>query len=577
MYGPRLSGEFTTGLKDFPVVANANKQQGFIICPCAVCKNQKGYSSSRDVHMHLLRHGFMPSYNCWTKHGERGVRMEEDEEGDDIDDNYHDHFGDTFMEDDAEGGEGLGEGEEEAHDEPADDLGRTIADARRRCETDKDRENLDRMLEDHKKSLYPGCDNSLKKLGCTLDLLKWKAQEGVGDSSFENLLKMLKNMFPKNNELPASTYKAKKVVCPLGLEVLKIHACINDCILYRGEYENLNECPVCTALRYKIRGDDPGDDVEGEKPRKRDPAKVMWYAPIIPRLKRLFMNKKHAKSLRWHKEDRKSDGELRHPADGTQWRKIDRVFKDFAADARNIKKNVYLGHRRFLPRNHNVRKKGKHFNGKADHRPKPAERTGAEIFDMVKDLKVIFGKGPGGQSVPRGVDGHAPMWKKKSIFWELEYWKVLDVRSAIDVMHVTKNICVNLLSFLGVYGKTNDTKEARQDQQLLKDPDDRHPEWFQGRASYALTKEEKVIFFECLSSMKVPSGFSSNIKGIINMAEKKFQNLKSHDCHVIMTQLLPIALRGLLPENVRVAIVKLCAFLNAISQKVINPEDLPRL
>src|SRR3954466_8846786 len=61
------------------------------------------------------------------------------------------------------------------------------------------------------------------------------------------------------------------------------------------------------------------------------------------------------------------------------------------------------------------------------------------------------------------------------------------------------------------------------------------------------------------------------------MTEKKFQNLKFHDCHVIMTQLLPVALRGLLPENVRLAIVKLCAFLNAISQKVINPESLPRL
>src|SRR4051795_9148118 len=44
-----------------------------------------------------------------------------------------------------------------------------------------------------------------------------------------------------------------------------------------------------------------------------------------------------------------------------------------------------------------------------------------------------------------------------------------------------------------------------------------------------------------------------------------------------MTQMLPVALRGLLPENVRVPIVKLCAFLNAISQKVINPEMLPRL
>jgi hypothetical protein len=69
-------------------------------------------------------------------------------------------------------------------------------------------------------------------------------------------------------------------------------------------------------------------------------------------------------------------------------------------------------------------------------------------------------------------------------------------------------------------------------------------------ASYALTKAEKEIFFECLLSIKVLSGFSSNIKGIINMAEKKFQNQKSHDCHVIMSQLLPVALRGLLSENV---------------------------
>jgi hypothetical protein len=61
---------------------------------------------------------------------------------------------------------------------------------------------------------------------------------------------------------------------------------------------------------------------------------------------------------------------------------------------------VYLGHRQFLARQHNLRKKGKHFNGKADHWPKPTERTGTDVFDMVKDLKVIFGKGPGGQSVP---------------------------------------------------------------------------------------------------------------------------------------------------------------------------------
>ena len=61
------------------------------------------------------------------------------------------------------------------------------------------------------------------------------------------------------------------------------------------------------------------------------------------------------------------------------------------------------------------------------------------------------------------------------------------------------------------------------------------------------------------------------------MAEKWFQNQKSDDFHVIMMQLLSVALRGLLLKNVRLAIVKLCAFLNAISQKVIDLEILPRL
>jgi hypothetical protein len=114
---------------------------------------------------------------------------------------------------------------------------------------------------------------------------------------------------------------------------------------------------------------------------------------------------------------------------------------------------------------------------------------------MVKDLKVILGKGIGRQPVPNYADGHAPRWTKKSIFWELEYRK-LEVRSAIDVMHLTKNLCVNLLGFLGLYGKTKDTPEACEDQQRMKGRDGMHPERFQGPAIYALTKEEKEIFLK---------------------------------------------------------------------------------
>jgi hypothetical protein len=79
-----------------------------------------------------------------------------------------------------------------------------------------------------------------KKLGSTLELLKWKAEKGLSNSRFEKLLKMMKNMLPKDNELPASMYEAKKVICPLGLEVQKIHACHNDCILYHADYVNFN-------------------------------------------------------------------------------------------------------------------------------------------------------------------------------------------------------------------------------------------------------------------------------------------------------------------------------------------------
>jgi hypothetical protein len=42
-------------------------------------------------------------------------------------------------------------------------------------------------------------------------LLKWKAETGVTDSSFEKLLVLMKKMLPRKNELPASTYKAKNL------------------------------------------------------------------------------------------------------------------------------------------------------------------------------------------------------------------------------------------------------------------------------------------------------------------------------------------------------------------------------
>ena len=67
--------------------------------------------------------------------------------------------------------------------------------------------------------MYPNCKDDNTKLGTTLELLQWEADNGVSGNGFEKLLKILKKKLPKDNELPDSTYGAKKDLCPLGLEV----------------------------------------------------------------------------------------------------------------------------------------------------------------------------------------------------------------------------------------------------------------------------------------------------------------------------------------------------------------------
>jgi hypothetical protein len=88
---------------------------------------------------------------------------------------------------------------------------------------------------------------------------------------------------------------------------------------------------------------------------------------------------------------------------------------------KKYRKVVYLGYRRFLAKNHQLRKKDKHFKGMAEHRSKLGNRDGANVFKMVNDLKVVFVKGQGSEPVPKDALGRAPMWKNKSIFWELPY------------------------------------------------------------------------------------------------------------------------------------------------------------
>ena len=157
------------------------------------------------------------------------------------------------------------------------------------------------LQSDAKKHLYSGCKNSLTLLSAVLSLVNVKARYGWSDKIFTSLLQVVHDLLPEENTLPKSYYQAKKILCLMGMEYQKIHACPN------------------------------------ENSKKGHPMKMLWYLPIIPRFKRLFANKDDAKDLTWHANRRNSYGMVRHLADCFQWKKIDDLYLDFSKKARNLR------------------------------------------------------------------------------------------------------------------------------------------------------------------------------------------------------------------------------------------------
>jgi len=61
------------------------------------------------------------------------------------------------------------------------------------------------------------------------------------------------------------------------------------------------------------------------------------------------------------------------------------------------------------------------------------------------------------------------------------------------------------------------------------------------------------------------------------MRELKIVGPKSHDCRVLMQQLLPVAICGILSKNVRQTITWLCSIFSSICSKVIGHVKLDNL
>jgi len=240
------------------------------------------------------------------------------------------------------------------------------------------------------------------------------------------------------------------------------------------------------------------------------------------------------------------------------------------------RKTCYIGHQKFLKRNHPYRRLKKAFNGYQEDKTVPPPLTGDGVYNQMSHIKVTYGK-----TVKHS--GVKNIWKKKSIFFELPYWSKLDVKHCIDVMHVEKNVCDSIIgTLLDIKGKTNDGINARKylvemGVRLELQPQPHGKRTYLPPTCHTLSKSEKISFCNCLRGVKVPQGYSSNIKSLVSMEDLKLMGLKSHDCHVLMQDLLPVAIRGILAKNVRQVITRVCLFFNAICRKVIDPTRLDDL
>ncbi|XP_062114428.1 uncharacterized protein LOC133825514 [Humulus lupulus] len=114
------------------------------------------------------------------------------------------------------------------------------------------------------------------------------------------------------------------------------------------------------------------------------------------------------------------------------------------------------------------------YDGTTERRLPPIILTGDEILDKLKGVwKCRPGKNDkiikdDKQQMNDACYENKTNWKRKSVFWELEYWPKLKLRHNLDVMHIEKNICDSVVgTIFSIDGKSKDTENARLDLQDL--------------------------------------------------------------------------------------------------------------
>lgn len=194
------------------------ENQGLVRCPCKKCQNLC-HQNGETIVLHLLKDGMDMSYTTWIWHGEqlgkKGIDVEMTNTysmSRDVDDHYR----------------GVHENVDEQQDN---------------CPMN--------FVEDAEIPLYPGC-SKYTRLSAAAVLYKHKTMYGYSNKSFDNLLEILCDMLPELNTIPNSTRSVEMLLKPFQLDCIRIHACVNDCCLFRNDLEKSETCPKCGSSRWKL-------------------------------------------------------------------------------------------------------------------------------------------------------------------------------------------------------------------------------------------------------------------------------------------------------------------------------------
>jgi len=77
-----------------------------------------------------------------------------------------------------------------------------------------------------------------------------------------------------------------------------------------------------------------------------------------------------------------------------------------------------------------------------------------------------------------------------------------------------------------------------------------------------------------VKAIEISGWICLDIARCVNVNEGKIYGMKSHDCHVFMQRLIPLAFRELLPKQIWGAMTELSQFFRILSASELKIHDL---